>query len=263
MTPRLRRLPVALLAAGALALAACAPGAQEAPGVAPAAAEPALSGELVVFAAASLQLTFTQLGEILTADHPDLRVTFNFGSSGTLATQIVAGAPADVFAAANSSTMTDAAAVVNPPTVFAHNSLVIVTPAGNPAGITGLADLANPDLKIALCDPSAPCGSAATSVLTAAGLTGAPDTFGQNVSATLQLVTEGEVDAALVYATDGIAAHDHVETITFPEADGAVNVYPIATLREAANPAAAEAFVALVLSATGQQILASAGFGAA
>lgn len=275
MTTHLRRIPLALLAAAGLLLTACSNGSDGAEPTAPepseaatteaptTPAEPELTGELVVFAAASLQDTFTEIGDLLTADNPDLTVTFNFGSSGTLSTQLVEGAPADVFAAANTSTMDAASEVVDTPTLFTHNSLVIVVPAGNPAGITGLADFANADLKIALCDPSAPCGSAAEKVFAAAGLTAAPDTLGQDVKATLNLVTAGEVDAALVYKTDAIAAGDAVETITFPEASGAINDYPIATLKDAPNRAAAEAFVALVLSPEGQKILTDAGFDAA
>lgn len=258
-----------LVTAAALALVGCSSGTgneAEPTSAAPTSAAPTtpepepLTGELVVFAAASLQGTFTQIGDLLTADNPDLTVTFNFGSSGTLSTQLVEGAPADVFASANATTMRGAAAVVNESALFTHNSLVIVVPTGNPAGVAGLADFTNADLKIALCDPVAPCGAAAEKAFTTAGLTAAPDTLGQDVKATLNLVTAGEVDAALVYKTDAIAAGDAVETVTFPEAAGVVNDYPIATLKESANLEAAEAFVALVLSPEGQKILTDAGF---
>ena len=270
-----RRRPVAAIlfaAICALALAGCssaaasdhgaasgAPGASSAAGSA-GTTTPALRGDLTVFAAASLQDTFTAIGDELMAANPDLKVTFNFGSSGTLSQQLVAGAPADVFASANTKTMTDAAAVMNDSQLFTHNSLVIVVPKVNPAGVTGLADFTKADLKLALCDESAPCGTAAKSVFDKAVLTAAPDTYGQDVKATLALVTGGEVDAAMVYKTDAIAAGDAVETITFPEAASVINDYPIATTKDTANPDAAQAFVDLVLSADGQKVLTDAGF---
>ena len=272
MNRRLRSTPLLLAAVAGLVLAGCSSGAGDdaatssAPAAAPTSAAPttpaapALTGDLNVFAAASLQDTFTEIGnEIMTAN-PDLKITFNFGSSGTLSQQMVSGAPADVFASANTKTMTDAATVVNDSTLFTHNSLVIVVPKGNPAGVKGLTDFTNADLKIALCDPSAPCGAAAQTVFEKASLTAAPDTLGQDVKATLNLVTGGEVDAALVYKTDAIAAGDAVETITFPEAASVINDYPIATTKDAANPEAAQAFVDFVLSPDGQKVLTDAGF---
>lgn len=263
MNLRRRNAAVLLAVVVGLALAGCS---SEAAATAvptsraPATAAPALSGDLVVFAAASLQDTFTEIGKELMAANPGLKVTFNFGSSGTLTQQLVAGAPADVYASANTATMKGAAAAVTQPRLFAHNSLVIVVPQGNAAGVKGIADFTNPALKIALCDESAPCGTAAASVFAKAGLTAAPDTYGQDVKATLALVTGGEVDAAMVYKTDAIAAGDSVETITFPEAAGVVNDYPIATTKDTKNPEAAQAFVDDVLSPAGQKVLTDAGF---
>jgi molybdate transport system substrate-binding protein len=257
---------VALSAVAALALSACSSAAADAGPVAsssapaPTATTPALTGNLTVFAAASLQGVFTTIGNELMAANPGLKVTFSFGSSGTLTQQLLAGAPADVYASANTKTMTDAASVTGTPTVFTHNSLVIVGPKGNPGHVTGLADFANPALKLALCDPSAPCGSAANSVFAKAGIKAAPDTLGQDVKATLALVTSGEVDAALVYKTDGIAAGSAVETISFPEASKVVNDYPIAVVKGTTNPTAAQAFVDEVLSSEGQNALTGAGF---
>ena len=143
---------------------------------------------------------------------------------------------------------------------YSHANQGLVVSKGNPAGVTGLADFTKADLKLALCDESAPCGTAAKSVFDKAGLTAAPDTYGQDVKATLALVTGGEVDAAMVYKTDAIAAGDAVETITFPEAASVINDYPIATTKDTENPDAAQAFVDLVLSADGQKVLTDAGF---
>jgi molybdate transport system substrate-binding protein len=133
-------------------------------------------------------------------------------------------------------------------------------PAGNPAKVTGLADFARKDLTIALCAPEVPCGAAADKVFAAAKVTPAPDTLEADVKATLAKVTLGEVDAALVYKTDVIAAGEKVEGIDFPEAADAVNDYPIAVLKDARTPATAQAFVDLVLSAGGQKVLSEAGF---
>ncbi len=221
------------------------------------------SGDLTVFAAASLTEAFTQIGDDLMAENPDLTVTFNFGASSSLAQQVVSGAPADVFASAAPAPMeilTDAALTTSDPVVFARNRLEIAVPAGNPAGVTGLTDLADPARTIGLCAPEVPCGAAAEKVFAAAGLTPAPDTLEQDVKAALMQVRLGEVDAALVYRTDVLAAGGAVEGIEFAEADRAVNDYPLAVLEGAPNSAAAQAFVEFVLSSEGQAVLDDAGF---
>lgn len=262
-------VPVA--AAVGLLLSSCAPGATPGSAAGTASSAPTsstssrapLTGQLVVFAAASLQQTFTALGNQLMAQNPDLHITFSFGASSTLAQQLEQGAPADVFASANPATMKAASSVTDKPVTFAHNSLEIVVPAGNPGHVTGLADFAKPQLKIALCAVEVPCGSAAATAFAAAGVTPAPDTYEKDVTATLTKAVLGEVDAALVYRTDVRSAGDKVQGIDFPQAAGARNDYPIATVAGARNHAAAQAFVDLVLSAQGQQVLTAAGFDAA
>lgn len=222
-----------------------------------------LSGTLTVFAAASLTDVFGELGDWLTADNRGLEIRFNFAASSALATQIVQGAPADVFASANRTQMTvvtDEGLQAAEPEVFAENVLQIAVPAGNPAGITGLADFAREDLTLASCAPDVPCGAAAEQVFEAAGVTAVPDTLEEDVRAALTKVELGEVDAALVYASDVASAGDTVDGIEFPEAEDAVNEYPICALAAAPNPAAAAAFVDLVLSSAGQQALENAGF---
>jgi molybdate transport system substrate-binding protein len=222
-----------------------------------------LSGTLNVFAAASLTDVFTDLKNQLEADNPDLDIRFNFAGSSALATQITQGAPADVFASANQTQMTvvtDAGLQADDPTVFTENVLEIAVPKGNPGNVTGLADFANPDLTLAVCAPDVPCGAAAESVFQAAGVDAQPDTEEEDVKAALTKVQLGEVDAALVYATDVIAAGDQVEGIPFPEAEQAINEYPICVLSAGPNPDAAQAFVDLVTSAEGQRALTDAGF---
>ncbi len=222
-----------------------------------------LTGTLTVFAAASLTDVFTGLGQQLESDNPDLTVQFNFAGSSALATQLTQGAPADVFASANPAQMavvTDAGLAAGEPTVFTANVLQIAVPAGNPAGVTGLADFGREELALAVCAPEVPCGSASEDVFAAAGVTPRPDTQEEDVRAALTKVELGEVDAALVYATDVTAAGDAVEGIAFPEAEDAVNDYPLVTLAEAPNAGAAQAFVDLVLSGEGQEALQDAGF---
>ena len=245
-----------------LLLAGCGGSADDGAAAAPGPSPAELGGTLTVFAAASLTDVFTDLGEQFEGDHPGLDVQFNFAGSSALATQVTQGAPADVFASANEAQMvvvTDAG-LADDPQVFAANVLQIAVPAGNPAGVTGLADFARQDLTIAVCAPEVPCGAAAEDVLAAAGTTAAPDTLEEDVRAALTKVELGEVDAALVYTTDVTAAGDAVEGIDVPEAEQAVNDYPIAALTDAPDPEAAAAFVELVRSGEGQQALADAGF---
>lgn len=227
--------------------------------------KPTMSGTVTVLAAASLTDAFTRLGRQFEAAHPGTKVSFSFAASSELATQIVNGAPADVFASASPATMaqvSDAGHTAGTPAVFARNTLEIAVPAGNPAKVHGLADFARTSLTIALCAPEVPCGAAATRVFQIAKITPKPDTLEADVKATLSKVTLGEVDAALVYRTDVRAAGDKVQGISFPEAAQAVNDYPIAVLTQAPNPVAARAFVALVRSARGRAVLTGAGFGA-
>jgi molybdate transport system substrate-binding protein len=247
-----------VLGAGALVAlflpAACASGG---------AADTGVPAGITVLAAASLTESFTQIGQDFQTRNAGQTVTFSFGSSATLATQITQGAPADVFAAASPATMktvTDAGAAADP-TNFVSNTLEIAVPAGNPGKVSGLKDFADEGKKIAICAAEVPCGAAATTVFAAAKITPRPDTLEQDVKATLQKVSSDEVDAALVYRTDVIAAGDKVEGITFPEARQAVNEYPIAALKDSKNAGTAEAFVAYVQSPEGQAVLTKAGFG--
>ncbi|MGA5759707.1 molybdate ABC transporter substrate-binding protein [Nonomuraea bangladeshensis] len=253
-------LPVALALAGLSGCGSGEPAATSASGSAPAAGGGAK--EVTVFAAASLTGTFTELGRTFEAAHPGTTVRFNFGSSATLAQQIVQGAPADVFAAASPATMktvTDASLAASPVT-FVRNKLQIAVPKDNPAKVDELKDLTDAKVKVALCAEQVPCGAAAVKALDAAGLKVTPVTLEQDVKATLTKVELGEVDAALVYRTDVIASAGKVTGIEFPEADQAINDYPIATLAKAPAGDLAGQFVDLVLSQQGEDVLTKAGF---
>jgi molybdate transport system substrate-binding protein len=221
------------------------------------------SGSLTVLAAASLTESFTQIGKDFETAHPDVEVTFSFGGSSTLATQITSGAPADVFAAASPATMktvTDAGDGAGTPVVFVKNQLVIAVPKGDPKGVETLADLTKPGLKVALCASQVPCGAAAQKALTAAGVKLTPVTEESDVKAALAKVKLGEVDAALVYRTDAKSATADVDGIEFPESAQAINDYPIVALKDAPNPKSAAAFVAFVQTEPELKVLADNGF---
>ncbi|BAL87709.1 putative ABC transporter substrate-binding protein [Actinoplanes missouriensis 431] len=239
-------------------LAACGGETTDSAGTA-AAGPGSAGGPVTVFAAASLTESFTTLGKQFESAHPGSTVTFNFGGSSALATQINEGAPADVFASAapkNMQAVTDAGT----PTTFVRNQLVIAVGKGNPQGVTGLTDLTKPDLKVALCADAVPCGAATKTATTAAGVTITPVTLEQDVKAALAKVKLGEVDAALVYRTDAKASAADIDAIEFPESATAMNDYPIAVLKTARNPAGGQAFVDYVLSAEGTKVLIEAGF---
>lgn len=247
--------------AGILLLAGCT-----APAPEPAETDetPALSGTVTVLAAASLTDVFDELAERFTAEHPGVEIVLSYGGSSALAEQIISGSRADVFASANESTMasvTEEGLTVEP-VIFTTNVLELAVPAGNPGNVTGLADLADPGLTIALCDPVVPCGSAAERLLAQEGVAPSVDTLEEDVRAALTKVALGEVDAALVYRTDVIAAGDDVEGIEIPEAASVVNAYPISVLRDAPHPEAARAFFDFVLGEAGRAALTDAGFGA-
>ena len=254
-------LPLAAL----LGLTACASGAAGgSSGGSAAESSPGddLTGTLTVFAAASLTDVFDQLKGTFQDEHPDVDVQINYGPSSGLAQSITQGAPADVFTSANETQMavvTDAG-LAGDPTVFTSNVLQIAVPKGNPGNVKGLADFAREDLTLAVCAPEVPCGAAAEQVFESAGIAAKPDTQEEDVRAALTKVELGEVDAALVYATDVAAAGDKVEGIEFPEAEDAINTYPIVVLSEAPNAEAGQAWVDLVLSDEGQKSLTDAGF---
>jgi molybdate transport system substrate-binding protein len=258
-----RRRTASLVAAVAAAglLTGCGTAAPSAgPPAAPSGA--GVQGELTVFAAASLRTVFTALGDTFEAENPGVSVTFGFAGSSDLITQLTNGAPADVFAAADTATMDKAAAagLVGEPVDFARNTLVIVTPPDNPAGIGSFADLADAGVSVVVCADGVPCGTATAAIENATGVRLTPVSEEQSVTDVLNKVGTGEADAGLVYVTDARAAGDTVLAVPFAESGDVVNTYPIATLTDARNPVAAAAFVDLVTGGTGQAALADAGF---
>jgi molybdate transport system substrate-binding protein len=222
------------------------------------------TGNIRVFAAASLTDVFTKLRTDFKAANKGTNISLNFGSSGTLATQIQSGASADLFASAdltNMDKLVTARKVKVAPTTFALNEMQIVVKPGNPKGVRTLADLK--DLKtIALCGVTVPCGSYAAAVLSGAGVT-IPErqiTRGADVKATLAAVALGDADAGIVYVTDVLAAKPAVAGVVIPDDDNITAVYPIAPIAKSSNLKLAKAFIAYVMSPAGQKTLARYGF---
>jgi molybdate transport system substrate-binding protein len=217
---------------------------------------------ITVLAAASLTETFTDLADRFETDHPGVTVRLAFDSSATLAQQAVDGAPADVLATADTATMDSARdALRGDPTVFATNTMVLVTPRDNPAGIARFDDLDSGDVTWVACVPTAPCGKVAAALLEDNGVSTGPASLEVDVKSVLARVTSDEADAGLVYATDGVAAGDGVQTFEIPGAEAEATTYPIATLQQSKQDDLARAFVDLVTSAGGRRVLDAAGFG--
>lgn len=218
---------------------------------------------LTVFAAASLSGPFGELAAGFEASHAGVDVVTNFAGSSALAAQIGEGAPADVFAAADLESVETLVAdgLVAEPVVFATNRLAIAVERGNPLRITGVADLADPELVLALCAPEVPCGAYAADVFARAGVTPHPATWEEHVKGVLTKVAAGEADAGIVYATDVVAGAGQVDGVPVDPALQVVAEYPITRVSGTADAALAQAFVDHVLSDAGRAVLAAHGFG--
>jgi molybdate transport system substrate-binding protein len=222
-----------------------------------------LTGTVLVFAAASLSDAFDELAVAFEEANPGVEIQLNLGGSSALREQILDGAPADVFASANETTMAEVVAagrVTGSGEVFVTNRMQIAVPPGNPGGVTGVADFADPDLVNGLCTPEVPCGDFARQILDRADVDASIDTYEPDVRALLAKIEADELDAGIVYATDVLAAGDRVAAIDIPADVNVTAGYAIARLVGGANPGAGQAFVDFVLSADGRAILAAWGF---
>jgi molybdate transport system substrate-binding protein len=234
-------------------------------------AQEAEAGELVVFAAASLNGAMRELGRAFERGRPGLRVRFNLAGSQQLAVQLEHGAQADLFASADARWMDyagDRGLLAGAPRPFARNRLVVVVPAADPARIARLQDLARPGIKTVIGAEAVPVGAYAHRLLAnLAQAPGFPPDFErlalanvvsreENVKAVVAKVQLGEADAGIVYVSDvsGPAAA-RLRTLPIPESLNVVAEYPIAALRAAASPAAAAAFLDFALGAEGQSVL--------
>lgn len=259
----MRRFTVIAAGLAAVALAGCS---SSSSGGAASTASPASSSastaSITVFAAASLTGTFTEIGKQFEAAHPGDKVTFSFGPSSGLATQITNGAPADVFASAAPANMEQVvtAGDASNPQDFAKNIMEVAVPPPNPANVKSVNNLAKKSVKVALCQPQVPCGVVAAEVFKNAGITVKPVTLEADVKSVLAQVELNEVDAGMVYVTDVQAAGPKVKGVQIPADDNASTLYPIATISKSSHQSVAQAFVAYVLSPAGQQVLSAAGF---
>jgi molybdate transport system substrate-binding protein len=265
----MRRFALTAVALAAIAVAGCsssspgtASGSTRSAAPAASSSPAAKTGTITVFAASSLKGTFTELGKQFEAAHPGDTVKFSFGASSALAEQINSGAPADVFASASPKNMDQ---VVTPgnasnPQNFARNVMEVAVPPSNPAKVTSVNDLAKSSVKTALCQPQVPCGVVAAEVFKNAKITVKPVTLQPDVKSVLTQVELGNVDAGVVYVTDVQAAGSKVKGVTIPADVNASTLYPIAALTHSTEQSIAQAFVAYVLSPTGEQVLKAAGF---
>ncbi len=257
----MRRFTVILAALVAVAAAGCS--SSSSTSSTSSAGSSSSTGTITVFAAASLMGTFTQLGKQFEAAHKGDTVKFSFGPSDGLAAEITSGAPADVFASASTKTMgtvVTAGDAANPQN-FATNVMEVAVPPNNPANVTSVTDLAKKSVKVALCEPTVPCGVVAAEVFKNAGIAVKPVTLQADVKSVLTQVELGNVDAGMVYVTDVMAAGSKVKGVTIPAGDNASTHYPIATISSSKHKSEAQAFMNYVLSPAGQQVLAAAGFG--
>lgn len=225
---------------------------------------PPLTGSITVLAASSLTNAMNGLKASFIYQHPDINITFSFGSSSSLKTNILNGSPGDVYASADWSNMAavvDASKTSSTPSVFATNYLQIMVRPGNPLSITTLGDLARNDVSVATCTDGVPIRTYTDTILTRAGVAAHFVTYEANVGGIVTKVTTGAADAGIVYRTDVLAAGSSATGVRIPTTQNLIAEYPIAILQSSANPTVAQAFVDFIQSTEGQNILVSFGFG--
>ncbi len=257
-----RRLLPAVLVTVALLAAGCG-SASTSSGSSPTTTTAKLTGSLNVFAAASLKEAFTDYGTTLESENPGLAITNNFAGSQALVTQIINGAPADVFASADMKNMQKLVdkRLVDTPQIFAKNMLEIAVAPGNPKHITGLADLEKAGVVLVLEDPSVPAGNYARQAFQKAGLPAPkPASNELDVKSTLAKLESGDADAVIVYVTDVTAAGNKVAGVTIPDNQNVIATYPIAIVKATKNPSAAQGYIDGLVHGAGRQALHARGF---
>jgi molybdate transport system substrate-binding protein len=219
--------------------------------------------KLVVLAAASMTGVFEDFADDFESAHDGVEVEFSFGSSTDLAQQAADGAPGDVLATADETSMQvaeDADATGDTPVTFASNTMVLVTPPDNPADIRSIDDLGG--TTWVRCADEVPCGRVALGLIESNGVTSEPASLEEDVKSTLEKVTSGEADAGFVYATDAVAAGDAVDVVDIPDATDRPTSYYVATLAQSEDDDLAQEWIDMVMSDEGQARLADAGFSA-
>jgi molybdate transport system substrate-binding protein len=221
------------------------------------------TGTVVVFAAASLKDAFDEIGTQFEKANPGVSMKFNYAGSSSLATQIKQGAPADVFASADTNSMdtvTSAGGADGTAQTFAKNRMEIIVAPGNPKHITSVADLVKPGVQVVVCASAVPCGRYAQQIFKKANVTVKPVSEETSVSSVVTKITLGQADAGIVYTTDVRAAGSKAEGVKIPDNLNVLADYPIVKVKGAPNGDGASAFIDYVMSPAGQKVLASFGF---
>jgi molybdate transport system substrate-binding protein len=226
---------------------------------------------LTIFAASSLTDAFNEIKTAFERANPGVTITYSFGASSTLATQLSQGAPADIFASANAAQMNNAVKagrIAGQPRTFAKNRLVLIVPADNPAKITSLKDLSKSGIKLVIAAKNVPVRDYTNTMLDRlAKLPGYGDDYKtaflrnvvseeDNVRQVSAKVALGEADAGFVYRSDvtpDIASK--VSIIQIPDAVNTIATYPIAVTDNSAHPDLARQYIEYVLSDEGQSTL--------
>jgi molybdate transport system substrate-binding protein len=214
------------------------------------------TAQLKVFAAASLTKVFPQI---------DARPQFQFAGSDVLQAQIQAGAPADVFASASpkQAQALSHAGLVETPSNFATNTLVLIVPKSNPGHIRSIYDLRKKGETLVIGDSTVPVGAYTRQVLTKLHLTGLLSHVKSNDTDVKQVVSQvalGQADAGFAYITDVKASGGAVKSIAIPKKGQPRVVYQIAVVKQG-DTTGARGFVSEVLSSRGRGLLKAVGFG--
>ena len=215
---------------------------------------------LTVLAASSLTDAFPEIGDAFAAQHDGVDVQFSFAGSQELVAQADSGAPADVLALAGASSLEALELPSSDVVDFAKNRLTIIVPAGNPADVQGIEDLADPDVKVALAAPEVPAGGYALEVFKNADIEVTPVSEESEVKAVVTRVAVGGADAGVVYVTDAMASDADIDEIPIPAAVNVIATYPAASLTDSDNAELAADFVQFLLTDEAQEILNDYGF---
>lgn len=218
------------------------------------------SATLTVLAASSLTDVLPEIGDAFTRTHPEAKLRHSFAGSQELVAQVETGAPADVLALAGTSSLSALDGTVGDPVVFARNRLTVIVPSGNPADVQTVADLADPDVKVALAGPEVPAGIYAAEVFDNAGISVTPVSEEVDVRAVVTRVSLGGADAGVVYSTDAAASDADIETVPISDRFNVTATYPAMPILDTENPLLAQDFVDFLAGDEAQALLKGYGF---